>query len=412
MATVSRDQRINGNTSPSRGVAASAAGSDGMRFLTASAWTPGGRRRALESSGPVTARSIEAEDAVLCVEVDFGAPVGPVLDALRILCDPEISRDMVDDLLDTDRLPKVYQWPGTSIRSVSAFAARADFDGDAIRCGLEFDVVEFLAGPDWLVVSCHAQNSYADGGIELPRQDGCSSLLDSIETCWLRTGGRTAADLGVLILEELAKTHRPARRHLTRGIERWEVSYFNEDGLSYSEEDGTFRQRLEQLIQLRGAIGDFHDRLSEMNVEREDAAESWFNGVTIPEVAARTDQRIDSSLDELDRLRDQVRASLELMHSQTAARQLELSRKQQASSERLQTKIELITSAFLVPTLIAGIFGANTALPGGNSPHRWLGFEFMVATMVAGALIVFVVLRLLRKRNEDEAVLMPGGMQQ
>ena len=67
-------------------------------------------------------------------------------------------------------------------------------------------------------------------------------------------------------------------------------------------------------------------------------------------------------------MRDTVRASLDLMHNQTAARQLELSRKQQESAERIQTKIELITSAFLVPTLIAGVFGANTALPVAMTP--------------------------------------------
>ena len=60
--------------------------------------------------------------------------------------------------------------------------------------------------------------------------------------------------------------------------------------------------------------------------------------------------------------------------------------------------------ALVNTTLIAGIFGANTALPGGNDAHRWLGFEFMFGAMAVGALTVFVLLKYLRRRNESEGM--------
>jgi len=382
----------------------------GAPFLTVSEWRCGESRRLLSTRTTRRRVATTATPCVISVEVEFGADVDEVLHMLQQICDPEICRPMVEDLLDTDDLPKVHEWPGTNIRSVSAVAARATAHNDVTRCDLEFDVVELLSGPNWIVVSCHTQGSYGSrGGITMPRAGQCDSLFSTVESRWVQTDARTSGDLGVLVLDELARTYHAARRSLMRCIDRWERSYLQDDGPGAAEGGSHFGERLEELIQLRGSIGDFRDRLGEMNVERDEAAESWFNGVTIAEVAARTDERIDTSLDELDRLREMIRASLDLMHSQTAARQLELSRKQQESAERVQTKIELITSIFLVPTLIAGIFGANTALPGGNSPHQWLGFEFMFGAMLIGAIAVFMTLRHLRRRSaKDELATVDG----
>ena len=55
-----------------------------------------------------------------------------------------------------------------------------------------------------------------------------------------------------------------------------------------------------------------------MNVERDEAAESWFANVTANPAAENADRLIDDSLTGLTRLSDMVRAAFELHQSQTA----------------------------------------------------------------------------------------------
>jgi len=63
---------------------------------------------------------------------------------------------------------------------------------------------------------------------------------------------------------------------------------------------------------------------------------------------------------------------------------------QQASNDALHRSLGLLTSLLLAPTLIAGIFGANTALPGGET---WRGFIYMVAAMTASVRVALLVWR-------------------
>jgi hypothetical protein len=337
------------------------------------------------------------DGAFRCIEVAFGSSPAAVHADLSRLCGPRLSGEMVIDLLESDPLPKVHSWPATGIRSVSTFGIRALEDASSNR-GLRFEIVEFLASDEWLIVCCHTSEGYAsDSDIVIGTERGCESLLECARSRWAEERGRTSGDLGVLVLKHLAKSYRHARKHLERWIESWELDFYRHREVEIGEE----RARLDRLIQLRGLIAQYRERLTALNVERDEAAESWFANATANTAAESADRLIDESLAGLRRLSDMVRASFELHQSQTAARHLELSLEQQEAAERLQGRVELIGSAFLVPTLIAGIFGANTALPGGNDPHRWLGFELMLVAMVVGALTVAFVLKRMRDRNRE-----------
>ena len=113
-------------------------------------------------------------------------------------------------------------------------------------------------------------------------------------------------------------------------------------------------------------------------------------------VSARTDhvarlaQALDSSVNQFDELLKTIRADMDLLMLRTLGTQQEASERQQASNEDLQAKVAKVTALVLVPTLIAGVFGANTRLPGGNS---WLGFELMLLLMVASAVVVYLTMR-------------------
>jgi hypothetical protein len=62
---------------------------------------------------------------------------------------------------------------------------------------------------------------------------------------------------------------------------------------------------------------------------------------------------------------------------------------QQESAERLQGYLGKVTGLVLVPTLVAGLFGANTQLPGLGS---WMGFEIMLILMVLSAIAVYLAI--------------------
>jgi Mg2+ and Co2+ transporter CorA len=49
-----------------------------------------------------------------------------------------------------------------------------------------------------------------------------------------------------------------------------------------------------------------------------------------------------------------------------------------------------VTGLVLVPTFVAGLFGANTALPGGGS---WMGFDIMLVLMAVSAAASYLVIR-------------------
>jgi len=66
----------------------------------------------------------------------------------------------------------------------------------------------------------------------------------------------------------------------------------------------------------------------------------------------------------------------------------------QEATEKLQGYLSKVTGLVLVPTLVAGLFGANTRLPGGGS---WMGFELMVLLMVVSAIAVYLVIRKMTK---------------
>jgi Mg2+ and Co2+ transporter CorA len=72
---------------------------------------------------------------------------------------------------------------------------------------------------------------------------------------------------------------------------------------------------------------------------------------------------------------------------------------QQRHTVEMDRKFEVIAALFLAPTLIAGFFGANTWLPGGNDPNAKFSFEVMIVAMVLGAVAAYFGVRLLTRRN-------------
>lgn len=89
-------------------------------------------------------------------------------------------------------------------------------------------------------------------------------------------------------------------------------------------------------------------------------------------------------------LRERVRTGLALVSAVSTSQALEVAQETQKSNERFQRIVGVLGAAILGPTLVAELFGANTAIPGKDA---WWGFAIMIALMILSAVALLAVLR-------------------
>lgn len=365
--------------------------------ITASQWRPGAEPVALSPDQVAT-----ASDGFLVLTVDATLDAAEeVHRQLQRICGEELTLDMVHDLLDPDDLPEVRQFgEGGRIRKVSSFGVHSleQKDGPdqehAVQSvdfltrdrELVFQPVEFLAGDRWLI--CHWQRckvyrlGLAQPGEAEPqfREDIEQDLAER----WLDKKGKTSGDLGILFLYELALEYTKARIALWKWLDDGEQNFYGHD---VAMDPMPFVAELAELHRLHGEL---YRRLAGLNVPRTSADTSWFANVTRADTAWRVDEMIDRSLDNLRDFRDSLRQAVNLTQSYATLRHFKLAEEQKKQAEKLQHGFQLVASILLVPTLIAGVYGANTLLPGGD---HWSGFIAMVVLMVVGGSAAYWVLR-------------------
>ena len=331
-------------------------------------------------------------DAVHWLDVDMRAFEGrPQADAVAVLREllatlcPGIEDAMLRDLLDPDLWPKRRRYG--DVRAVSAAAAVPTEGSDPrSRAGsLTFQVVEMLAGSGWLVTCWHAPRTFT-GAEEEPgvgELDDHDAAIAAIEESWVRGGGSTAGDLGLIVIERLVDTYPDVRQALFDWLEAWELDLYRR-----CDTDGPPDRRT--LIELRALVFQFRKTIAPLNAARGGARTYWFADVTSAEEAERIDDRIDRALRVAIELSDRLRSALDLV-------QLQLAQVQGRKTERLQEKFELVAAVLLVPTLVAGAYGANTDFPGVG--EEW-GTVAMFVLMALGGLLTLTLLRWLRRREE------------
>jgi hypothetical protein len=338
-----------------------------------SRWTQGARPVRVEPDAAASPAD------VVWVEVDARHATPEALTpALRRIVGDALTEDMVRDLLDAEPFPKVRRWDEEGcVRSISAFRAVADEgadDREGTAGRLVFQVLEFIAGDGWLISCWHPSKIYV-GASEHEQETPVPQLLvSSVEERWVRDCARTAGDLGTLILHFLALSYTDVRRTFHAWLETWELEFFGQAMSKSPEVDE------QTLIELRGLIGQFAKRLRATKIPREVERASWFYGLSSVDRAKEVDTMVTRSLEDLNRLGDLVRSAFDLL-------QLRVAQKQNRASEQLQRRLELVTAVFLAPTLVAGVFGANTAVLGGEG---WPAFAVMALLMILGGMLTYV----------------------
>lgn len=308
--------------------------------------------------------------------------------ALEPVC-PGLTEQMVVDLFTVDPRPYVHSYNDEPhLRMVSAFAVKADeseegaSDADTSKAGaLVFQLVEMLAGDGWIITCWHRSKRY-HGAEEIAEgpPEGREDVLRGVERWWLQGGLSTAGDLATLVLHELVLTYPSAARVMNSWLEQWELDF-------HRRFDQTERHT---LIDVRSLLAELEERLRAIERPEADATDSWFTGFSTEKWPLRVQRLVDRSLSDVDSIHATLRSSLDLLAVHATAQQLRLAQQQAKGQERLQGALALVTSVLLVPTLIAGTFGANTMIPGQG---KWWGFLVMVILMVVGALTTWRLIR-------------------
>ena len=330
-------------------------------------------------------------EGVVWVDVDLRAldgraeSVRELLAVLESIC-PGIEDAMVEDLLDADLWPKRRRYGDVRAVSAAAVVPNDAERGSGSRAGsLTFQLVEMLAGEGWLVTCWHAPRRFT-GSEESPAEVAFGDHADAlaeIEEAWADGAGSTAGDLGLIVIERLVDTYPDVRQSLFDWLEGWELDLYRRCDTDVPPDRKT-------LIELRALLFQYRKAIAPLNAARGKAHDYWFADVTRGEEAERIDDRIDRALRVVTELSDRLRSALDLV-------QLQLAQTQGRKTERLQEKFELIAAVLLVPTLVAGAYGANTDFPGVG--EGW-GTIAMFLLMAVGGAFTLVLLRWLRRREE------------
>jgi Mg2+ and Co2+ transporter CorA len=290
-----------------------------------------------EAPRAIALDDVEGAEGIVWFDVDvLQADEESVCELVLPHCRGQLTREIVVDLLDADPRPKVTSY-GEDVRAVSTLRVTAREPEEGGE-----DPAASKAGRFWFEV------------VEIAAGEG-----------WLMT------------------TRHKAHRELYAWLEQWELDF---DGRGAGTEQATLRE-------VRGLAGLLRVRLTALARPAREAVDAWLPGVTDDAAAVRLAELIDRALRQLFEISEVLRGSIDLMSSS-------LAQAQRAQGERLENRVTLITSMLLVPTLVAGLYGGNTKLPGRDS---WSGFAIMVGLMVGSAIASYLLIAGVRAaREEDE----------
>jgi hypothetical protein len=395
-------------------------GGPGVRV---SLWSRGaaGRLEPLLSSNEPKAAS---SDVVRWFDVDprGGEPseddVHELTNRLKTWC-PGLNKIMVRDLLTPDVQPKTetYGDERTGVRTVSvpALIAREvpdeDDDFDDLDEQLIVQMVELVIGPGWLITCWHRSRTLVGRGVV---HDGPPVLLEPflgyVSYRWTQDTAmhdgssqpKDAGDLAAYLARSLVATYGASLRMFQRWVSSWEVEFYKALGDSGGQtsaggpgERKTLKAAAAEISNFLSLVGEFSRSVNAFKLAGEEMPNNtWFadhedtgdgdSEEAIPsKEAAALALSVEAATTKLAQLSEEIRADMDLLMLQSQARQ-------QESSERLQGYLGKVTGLVLVPTFVAGLFGANTALPEGGT---WAGFVIMVVLMVVSAAISYMVIR-------------------
>jgi hypothetical protein len=235
--------------------------------------------------------------------------------------------------------------------------------------------------PEWLVELDHGIGH--EGPSRVPQ------LLNE----WENHGGSAGTFAEALFSLSVEAARQLVTEDLPSSLDRWESAVLH----AARGAEGRPSDALRVLVSLGGMIDLVDPVLRNIGSPTADDPVRYF--APSPE-SATIERSAEDAISEVRNLRERVRTGLALVSAISTSRALEVALSSQSSSERFQRIVSVLGAAVLGPTLVVGLFGANTALPGKNT---WWGFALMMILMVASAAALLAILRRLGPRNHETA---------
>jgi len=262
--------------------------------------------------------------------------------------------------------------------------------------------VQMLVGTDW-IISCWPASRTATGaakprfGAPLLRQPFLSRV-HHLRTTSYADLSPTGSDLGLLLAQTLVDTHGATHRMMQAWLADWEVGFYSRLGEQGPED---LQQTSRDLDALLAPVAEARRRVTGLLYARTETRDRSWLAPTPPGPGQTTNPKGPHPLTEPlhDALKDHdtaLNGQIEAIRADMDVVVLRSSAAQQESSNALQKNLGLLTGLVLFPTLIAGIFGANTTLPGGET---WRGFTYMLASMTVSVFVALFFWRWRHLRN-------------
>lgn len=361
-------------------------------------WVPG---EAPQMTGPIP----DSRTPVMLLQVNPNAePADKVLEVMQPHCKGLLTPDLVENLLKADTHPDL-DADTPNVRRLSTVGVETneeDYqpgeDGSLVG-SLIIAPVEYLIGDGWLVICWHnfttARTEIGANGVGALRRE----VMAQVSEAWQQSGARTAGDLAALVTIQLARRHSAALRQMEAWLDQWEQKAVR----------ATEGQQLEvqTLVDIQIQLSEFSRRLHWFRDIKSMNGDTWFPKGTSQELQRDLAGQIDRSLERLDYLRSSVRACSDLANMHNLRYQLDQSDRRHLEEDRSRRRVEdfqrnlsYLAAIFLAPSLVAGIFGANTELPGLNT---WFGFALMLMLMFAAGTLALISIWRYRARQERKA---------
>jgi Mg2+ and Co2+ transporter CorA len=255
---------------------------------------------------------------------------------------------------------------GLWMLSTVALQTREDGHAESTAGTVCVLTVELLIGPDW-IVSCW--NGLA---AEAP-----ASVLDTVREVWdAHPGARSPYTLATIFLAACAIEYADVIETLDAWYDQWQLAH-HDPGQEIGR-DTLFELR-RMVIDLRRQVGPLLELLDKLRDEwppPEDDPAAFNHALD------HAERRTFATLKALEHLAETLQASFGILAAQDTEHQ-------RAQTDRLHDRLDVVSAVFLVPALIAGIYGANTAIPGGGS---WWGFVAMCVLMFLGVTLALLYL--------------------
>jgi hypothetical protein len=352
----------------------------GHAIRSVSHWRPG-------AAGEDAELADAAEDStVVWVELGPGDTPG-VAAAVGARLGAPVDDALLVDLESPDERPAAHTldfaggvWKLSSV----AIVAQEHADGEVVNPGstvghVKIRTVELVVGPGWIVSCWNESRTLGDvRPITDDGPDAPAGVMDTVAEVWTSHHAASPYTLVAILLSACAIEYASVIETLDSWYDQWQLAH----------RDPAQSIGRDTLLDLRGFVIGLRRRVGPLLELLDKLGDEWPSLVPADEHVAfkhalgHAERRTFATLRALEHFDDTLQSAFGILSSEDT-------QQQRAQTDRVHDRLDIVSAVFLVPALIAGIYGANTAIPGGG---EWWGFAAMFVLMLLGIALALLYL--------------------